>query len=327
MKKSRKSNIFTVGIIGLGQIGMGLDVEESESKDIFKSHIKAFYSNDKFELAFVLDKDMSKLDRAKEKYNQIPEFYSNLEEIKSFPQIIVLACDEKTNLDIFYTLKDIENISYFFVEKPFRLRNKRDYQVYKSKIIINYIRKFTPFYINLKNSISANMFGELKSIDIKYSKSIDNTVSHFVDLLFYLFGNTIKFDDIFLLNKPRNVDLEPSASFAIRDFISLNSYVCFHAIHDLYAIELDLMFDNRRIRITNYEEEVYYYDIDKDKNYPEYINYVETKKIKLNNKDYMMHVTSYLYDICSHQIPKDFSIERDLDVISAINKIKDKINE
>ena len=43
--------------------------------------------------------------------------------------------------------------------------------------------------------------------------------------------------------------------------------------------------------------------------------------------DYMKHVTNKLYDICNSKIPKDFSISRDLEVMSTIKKIKSKINE
>ncbi|MDB4627877.1 hypothetical protein OAE34_03075 [Akkermansiaceae bacterium] len=327
MKQPLRDNIFTVGIIGLGQIGMGLDVEESESKDIFKSHIKSFYSSGGFELVFVLDKDKSKLQLAKERYKKIPSFYSDINEIEFYPEIIVLACNENVNLDLFYELKDVPGVKYFFVEKPFRLRDKKDYRTYKSKIIINYIRKFNPFYISLKKCIKKNLYGDLKSIDIKYSKGLDNTAPHFVDLLYYLFGNQIRFNDVILINKPLIIDSESSASFLIKDFINVNSYVSFHAIHDLYVIELDFIFKNKRIRIENYENEVRYYDIDKDVNFPEYLNFVETKKIVLNNKDYMSHVTSHLHQLCHGKIPNDFSIERDLDVVSAINNIKNKINE
>jgi len=327
MKKLQKNKILTVGLIGLGKIGMGLDIEETLRKDIFKSHLKSFYFNDKFKLEFVLDNDKSKLKLVKKYYDKIDKFYNSIDQIESFPEIIVLACDEKTNLEIFYKLKNISKVKYFFVEKPFRLTNINDYKNYNSKIIINYIRKFNPFYMDFKQDISNNEFGELKSIDIKYSKGIDNTVSHFVDLLYYLFGNKIKFDDVLLLNKPVNIHRETSCSFVVRDFLNLNSYVCFHAIHDLYAIELDFIFDNKRIRIINYEREVYYYDIDNDSNFPEYLNFVQSHKIKLNNMDYMKHVTNNLYNICNTKISKNFSIERDLDVINAIKKIKHKINE
>ena len=327
MKKLLRNKILSVGLIGLGKIGMGLDLNQISSKNTFKSHIKSFYFNDKFKLEFVLDNDKSKLKVAQKCYKRINKFYNSIDQIEVFPEIIVLACDEKTNLILFDKLKDNSKINFFFVEKPFRLKTHHDYNNYKNKIIINYIRKFTPFYIDLKKSISNNIFGDLISIDVKYSKGIDNTVSHFVDLLFYLFGNKIKFDDINLLNKPKNIDNEISFSFVIRNFLNLNSYICFHAIHDLYAIELDLIFQNKRIRIINYENEVYYYNIDKDSNFPEYLNFVQSEKIKLNNTDYMKHVTNKLYNICISKISKDFSISRDLEVMNVIKKIKSKINE
>ena len=327
MKKLLRNKILSVGLIGLGKIGMGLDLNQISSKNVFKSHIKSFYFNDKFKLEFVLDNDKSKLKLAKKSYKKINKFYNSIDQIEFFPQIIVLACDEKTNLKLFNRLKDNSKIHFFFVEKPFRLNNNFDYKNYENKIIINYIRKFTPFYTELKKNISNNIFGELISIDIKYSKGIDNTVSHFVDLLYYLFGNKIKFDDVLLLNKPANIHRETSCSFVVRNFLNLNSYVCFHAIHDLYAIELDLIFQNKRIRIINYEREVYYYNIDKDSNFPEYLNFVQLENIKLNNMDYMKHVTNKLYNICTSKISKDFSISRDLEIISAIKKIKLKINE
>ena len=185
MKKLPKNKIFSVGLIGLGKIGMGLDLNNILSENVFKSHLKSFYFNDKFKLDFVLDNDKSKLKVAEKCYKKINKFYNSIDQIEFFPEIIVLACDEKTNLDLFYKLKDNSKIKFFFVEKPFRLKSYEDYYNYNDKIIINYIRKFNPFYIDLKESISNNIFGELKSIDIKYSKAIDNTIPHFIDLLFF----------------------------------------------------------------------------------------------------------------------------------------------
>ena len=129
------------------------------------------------------------------------------------------------------------------------------------------------------------------------------------------------------LNNPKKTENESSYSFVLRDFLNSNSYACFHALHDLYVIELDFIFKNKRIRIINYESEVYYYDIAQDSNFPEYLNFIQSKKIKLNNTDYMNHVTNKLYNICNSEISNNYSINRDLDVINSIKKIKLKINE
>ena len=41
MKKLQRNKILSVGLIGLGKIGMGLDLEDTLSENVFKSHLKS----------------------------------------------------------------------------------------------------------------------------------------------------------------------------------------------------------------------------------------------------------------------------------------------
>tara|TARA_B100000963_G_scaffold169373_1_gene147291 strand:+ start:30399 stop:31376 length:978 start_codon:yes stop_codon:yes gene_type:complete len=324
MKKLPKNKI-SVGIIGLGNIGMSFDnVNDPIS---FKTHVKAFYFSKKFEIDFVLDSDSKKIKIAKKNYPEIKNFVTNLEEINVYPELIVLCSSESSNLQYFELLKN--NINYFFVEKPFRLNNSNYYISYNDKVVINYYRKFSPFYNDLRDQIESNDFGNIRSINIKYSKGIFNTLTHFIDLLLFLFDNSLVFNDFTRIDKNLLIDNDEIAfSFLVKNITKFNAFAVFQSINfnDLYFLEIDLIFERKRFLIQNYESEIIEYEIKEDENFPDYKNFIKKRQYKISNIDYMKNVVEKIPDIIYKGIPNIFSLKQDkkvLQIISLINNFKE----
>lgn len=324
MKKLLKDKI-SVGIIGLGNIGMSLDnVNDPIS---FKTHLKAFYFSKKFEIDFVLDNNPKKLKFAEKNYPGIKNFATDIREINVYPELIVLCSSESSNLQYFEILKN--KINYFFVEKPFRLNNSKYYLSYNDKVIINYYRKFLPFYNKLRNQIKSNEFGKIKSINIKYSKGIYNTLTHFIDLLLFLFDNSLVFKDLTRIDKNILIDNdEISFSFLVKNITKFNAFAVFQSVNynDLYLLEIDLIFERKRFFIQNYESEIIEFEIKGDESYPDYKNFIKKKQYKISNIDYMKNVVENIPEILDKGIPNIFSLKQDkkvLEIISLINNLKE----
>lgn len=327
MKRLQKDKI-SVGIIGLGNIGMSL--ENFDNPKSFKTHLKSFYISEKFEINFVLDSNLEKLKIAKKNYPKIKNFVSNIDELITYPKLIVLCASESSNLLYFNRLKDNIDINYFFVEKPFRLKNHLDYKNYKNKVIINYYRKFLPVYINLKNQISSKIYGELKSLTIRYSKGVYNSLTHFIDLLVFLFNDSLKFENCSPLDKISLTDKDDfSLSFVIKDFNKNGAHAYFNSINynDLYVIDIEFYFEKVKLEVKNYESEIIFYKKTPDKNFNKYFDFRRIRSEKVCNIDYMKHVIRHLPKLLNDNISEDYSIVRDKYILEIIDKIKIKCYE
>ena len=60
-----KKNIYTVTIIGLGNIGLLYDIDRDSDSKEFLSHTRSAFFHKNFEIKYLVDKDLSKLELAK----------------------------------------------------------------------------------------------------------------------------------------------------------------------------------------------------------------------------------------------------------------------
>ena len=115
--QKKKPMIYSVGIIGLGNIGMKYDYESND--DVFLTHSKGFYYHPSFEIKWMIDSKDSLLKKAKSKYGKTINYYNNLSEIKVFPDVLVLSTPPDETRNFFELLKDNKKIKLFVLEKPF----------------------------------------------------------------------------------------------------------------------------------------------------------------------------------------------------------------
>lgn len=320
---------FTVGIIGLGNIGMLYDYDREDNYN-FLSHAKSFFYHPNFDLRYLIDKDTNKLELAKKRYGNHVKLLSSINGIKSFPDIIVLAALPDVNLKIFGKIKDKEEIKLFLIEKPFwdSSMTYDSYAKYSNKCVVNYFRKYIPFFVDLKNKIKNNIFGKALGVHVWYSKGLRNNGSHMIDFINYFFGpkynaNTIKVIDG--INDYSNEDL--SISFSIDYYYNNNKFpVILQVANEKYfsLIEFDLLFEKARYRIFNSGDKVEIYKVEKNPIFQNYKNLV-SKEIQISNiNKYGYYMCNYLSDLLTNKVDNISSLKNEYEVYKVICSVKDK---
>jgi len=318
---------FTVGIIGLGNIGMLYDYDREDNVN-FLSHAKSFFYHPDFDLKYLIDKDTNKLELAKKKYGNHVKLLTSIDKIKSFPDIIVLAASPGVNLKLFEKIKDKEEIKLFLIEKPFWDPSMMydSYAKYSNKCVINYFRKYIPFFVDLKEKIKNNLFGKALGVHIWYSKGLRNNGSHMIDFINYIFDskynvNTIKVIDS--INDYSDEDL--SISFSIDYYYNNNQFpAILQVANEKYfsLIEFDLLFEKVRYRIFNSGDKVEIYKVEKNPILQNYKNLV-SKEIQISNiNKYGYYMCNYLSDLLTNKVDNISSLKNEYEVYKVICSVK-----
>ncbi len=228
----------------------------------------------------------------------------------------VSICTPTDTHFVFLKKSLIANVKAIICEKPIsysihELNQLSDLQkVSSSTVIVNYLRRFQPSYIDLKLKISEQQsFTELKSILIKYQKGFINNCSHAIDLIQFLFNKEINLD---VLNKSI-IDYKFSKNDPT---ISLNAFwnkipINIVGISEIsYPVfEIELFFNDFRISILESGQKIIFY--------PQ-----QVKSITLPLKDRLNCIDNYMIPVIekAEKVIKDGNVCSNLSESILLNK-------
>lgn len=289
--------MVNVALIGLGNIALLFDTNKA-NKTTALSHVKAIFLHEDFNLKYAVDINLNNEKILKDFFPNCQLYTSHNEIIdKNDIDVLVIATPTNKHFSILNDFKNNKNIKIFFVEKPlFSISQEYDNlsKDIKDKIVVNYLRRFSPAFIDLKQRLSNEDF--IEKIVINYCKGLKNNGSHLIDLLNYLFddleiksssilSSSIGFDesdlcyDLYILISYKNQTIPIF-------FISHN--------HEKYnLINMDIYTNSQQIKFLNSEDTISYYKIVNDKNFSTYKVFDNNpEKVEINNK-YLMY---YAYE-------------------------------
>jgi predicted dehydrogenase len=179
-------------IIGAGKQGTGIGQEKSQNKII--SFAKAFNIHEGFFIGGFIDKDIYKANNAAKIYNT--HIFSSINnafdvskmEIYGEIDIAVVSTSDETHYELLKQLAD-HPLKLVICEKPIctNLQEAREIvELYKQKnipILVNYTRRFLPYYQELKYKYESGEFGRLLNVQIVTNKGILHTTSHAIDFV------------------------------------------------------------------------------------------------------------------------------------------------
>jgi predicted dehydrogenase len=322
---------ITVGIVGLGNIGMMYDYHSKPG--IYLSHANAFYHNKDFQIQYLIDTDQDKLAMAKQKFESANiEFLSSIDEISDYPEVMVLASIPAVNAALFEKIRNNESVRLIVIEKPFwdTSFESGDYLPYSDKCFINYFRKFIPEYQLIHQSISDQKYGRPLGAHVWYSKGLRNNGSHMIDLLFYLLGSNYDQDSLHVYQKVNDyTESDPTVGFIIRFQKEGNSFpIVFQASEErLFSlIEIDLLFEKNRLRIHDFGASIEQYHIMEDQLFPGYRNMETEKKIQIGFENCMMHMTHKISSVLNSRERNTSDLQNEYNIYNLIHLIKQKTN-
>ncbi|MCR5793650.1 MAG: Gfo/Idh/MocA family oxidoreductase [Lachnospiraceae bacterium] len=257
-------------VVGLGQIGFTYEFEESREHPA--THFFGYLQKEQFEISCVVDCDAGKEVRIK-KYASEAGFYPSLKEAveaKALEHIdIVSICTPPAlHLEQIRFLLENTGVKVIFCEKPL-VRSREEYwelqELLEGKevvIVPNISRRWNRGMRKVGEEIASGRYGELKKINIRYTRGIYNTGAHLFDLL--KMWTKSRIESVQTVGKTRtSAEPEPSFSFAFEMENKVTGYA--EAMDDdaYYLFEIDLYLSKGKIEMRNSGDDVFYYSVGK----------------------------------------------------------------
>ena len=201
-------------VIGLGQIGMGYDLEHDPSVAVY-SHARAISLHSDFELVGGVDSSL--LQRSTfEKHYASPAF-DNISEalLQLQPSVVIIASPSESHAAVLDEVLSQIKPKIILCEKPLAYDLADASKMVDAcdssgvSLYVNYPRRADPGVIEVKRRIENNeISAPIKSV-VWYSKGFLNNGSHFFNLIEFWLGNFIRFNLIDAGRLWDKVDPEP----------------------------------------------------------------------------------------------------------------------
>jgi len=200
MTNIEKNSEYSVAIVGLGRIGLQMELDEKRVKPA--THFGSYCHNPRISKLFLIDNDSETLDKARNAAEKLGvtkpiEFisdYSELHRIK--PDILVVATNPESHREIL--VFGVPFVKAIICEKPIATNVvDAEYMVdicekYGVLLVMDYCRRFLPVIWQCKEMIESGVIGEVRHMSGLYTAGIMNSGSHLIDMLRCLNGNIKK---------------------------------------------------------------------------------------------------------------------------------------
>ena len=175
---------------------------------------------------------------------------SMLKEVK--PDIVSICSPEKNHAE---HLEECiaRKVPMIWLEKPattstsdlLKLENLRSSMSPMSKVLVNYQRRYTSSYQQVKNLLVREVYGKCLSVNINYSLGLVKNGSHMMDILNYLFP----LEKLSLLWVEKKVDIQsPSFVLSTSDNIIIQVSGIESTFHN---IDISVTFEEARVSVLH----------------------------------------------------------------------------
>lgn len=189
MKKS-----YTTVLIGLGNVAYKLGRDSTSGSSL--SHCAAYHNNPQTTLIGGYSPELEH----RVAFNQCTNVptYSTLDSMLNAlkPDIVSICSPTQFHASQLETCLK-QAVPMVWLEKPMASNSHDSNKLCdrylcqtapQSKVLVNYQRRYTQSYTQLKNAIADNKYGNVINIEVRYSKGLLTNGSHMLDLLFFFFG-------------------------------------------------------------------------------------------------------------------------------------------
>ena len=242
---------FNVLIVGAGSIGAFYDSPESE---YILTHAHGFSAHPGFNLLGFVDTNIERAQSAAQLWTG--KAFVSLEDAFDKEQVDI-ACIAVPDEMHYALLKRISTfpVKAVFTEKPLTKTVREAEEIvaiYGNRLVpvcVNYKRGFVPEFETLRDEIKRETFGKYLTGSGYYGKGLLHNGSHLIHLLCSLIGDIVEYRIVACENDFYDDDPSISATliFDNKKRFNLNHISCSH----FTIFEVDLIFENGRVRITD----------------------------------------------------------------------------
>lgn len=300
-------------IIGAGRIGAFYD--EPNNNQIL-SHAHGITNNINFELCGFIDNNLEVAQKAAQIWNT--NYYLTIE-----------ACIEENTIDVIViAVPDEVHFSWLtralkfkpkliILEKPI-VTTIADAKVVEklvmasnTVILVNYSRRYEPIYSYLKEMIRSGQLGVFTNGHGYYGKGIIHNGTHMLDMLNYFVGEFIDFSIIESFTDYTEAD--PTVS-AILKYSTGQFYLQAVNSNKVTIFEIDLLFENGRIRMSELGRLIEVYKAKESKQLKDYIFYEKTETNTLQKNMSISNLYDHAKDLLTRDIEPICSVKDSIKV-------------
>lgn len=235
-------------IIGLGQIGMGYDLDRD--RYVF-SHARAFDKHPAFTLVGGVDPNPALREAFRGGYGVDAYETAAVALAREAPELVVIAVPTPLHGSILDTALEFPSVKTVVCEKPLSYDLSEARRMASAceekgvKLVVNYMRRSDPAAIEIRRRlVSGEILGPVKGV-AWYSGGLIHNGSHFINLLEYWLGNMVDYQVMALGAALDNGDAHVDVSVRFKSgtvlFLSTDD-------RDFAHYELELMAYNGRLR-------------------------------------------------------------------------------
>jgi predicted dehydrogenase len=300
--------IFNALVIGSGNVGAFYD-EPSSAHCL--THAHAFTKHDGFHLVGFVDHDLEKARRASARWGG--RAFRHLDEAFRADRIDVVSVSVPDDrhyevlLDVSYRA-----VRLIFAEKPLAATMDdanavlKRYSETKIPICVNFKRRFVPEYRELSRAIADGQFGQYLGGTGYYGKGVLHNGSHLFDLMRFLVADVIDADVTGFVEDWLADD--PSVSAVL---VLANKGRFFAQAVDsrrFTIFEVDLLFEKKRVRISDLGFKLEEFDLASDEMFPDYEVLRLARESRTGLADAMFYAAANIHDFLTAGEPLKASL-------------------
>ncbi len=297
--------MYKVLVIGCGNIGAQYDIDNDE----IQTHVKAWYLKSSVVVS-VFDINHELATKVASIYKC--EIVNNIssETLSKF-DIVCICTPTFTHFEILKNAIEV-GVKTIICEKPISnsieemVQLKELYNKGRSKILVNYIRRFQPSFFSLMSFIQEDLNDDhLTNISIRYQRGFINNCSHAMDLIEFLIGKEINLNQI----KIHNVVFDQFENDGTLSLMALWDEVNFNILglgNVLFShFEIDLYFKKHKISIKNAGNLIEIYKSEGESAFLLPLSLQESLSKKECLKNYMVPVTDHAVKLMENEELED----------------------
>lgn len=310
-------------IIGAGNMGAFFDTPDSNK---VLSHAHALARDERFELLGFFDCDRLKALQASELWKC--RTYPCLEAALEKAEVVCCAVPDEYHYDLLKTIIKFPQIKLVFTEKPFTQTLDQAMELKQAMAqsnilcVINYSRRFLPFYKDLKEQIKS--YGSFLRGTGFYGKGLNHNGSHMIDFISFLLGTPDDLNTGQIMYDWEKADPTVDVTLFINGRpIALMGISC----KVVTIFELELFFEKARIRILNGGMEVERYNIEESRNFKGYYNYILQDNIIVDYSNSLINAVDNIYGMLAENRAAECGIDDGIEVLEICDRIKRCVDE
>jgi len=313
---------YRVAIIGAGRIGATMD--DPWSPHIL-THAHGYKACEGFEIVGFVDPNLDKAEAASARWGGTA--FESMEELFETQAIDVVSICLPDELHYATLLALAEKpIKFIFLEKP-AVTTAEEADVVRTlydelpiRVQVNYTRRFVPEIRRIREAIRSGNYGAFLTGIGYYGKGLVHNGSHMVDLLQFLVGEVGKV----VARVSETVDFydqDPSMSALLTMQSGGDFYLCHIDSRIFHIFELDLTFENKRIRICELGTIIEEYSVGDNRLFEGYRTLNKEAEFSTQHSKAMCHAIANIRNNLDRNEPLVCTLEESLETVKTCSRI------